>query len=157
MAIKKILLGSVLLLGYYGYRRYISTTAAFNNLKAKIDRIHGIDINFDRINLLIDLKLSNLSNYNLSVTTFKLVSIKQFQFFNRENGSFIGKADVDVSGIEISAKSETILKDIKAVIPVSGILKNISLFSGSVEANLNIVIVFDVAGKEYILNTEKFN
>lgn len=152
--IRKIALGSVVAFGIYSFRKYKRTVTAINNLLVSIDKIHNVKVDWDKIQLQIDLKLSNPTAIALGVTTFGVVKIKQIQFYSIATGSLIGTANVNISNIDIKPNNHIIIKNIPAVIPITSALNNIDLFLGKGTDSLKVILIIESFGKQLKLNTE---
>ena len=151
--IKKIAVGSVLAFGIYSFRKYKRTISAINGLKLSIDKIHDVKIDWNSIQLQIDLKLSNPTTIGLGVTTLGLVKIKQIQFYSKASGKLIGTANVTLSNINIKPKNHKVIKNIPAIIPVSSAINNIDLFLGKGKDTLSVILIIESFGKQITLNT----
>lgn len=155
--IKKLLTISTVAGGIYLATKFYKNTDALNDLKAKIVSIKDVSINSQRIQLKLDILLSNNSKSDLGISSFKLLKIKQIQFFNRQNNSLVGVADVEISGLQIEAEKSFTLKDIVATIPVKSLLSNIQMFTGNTNENLKIVLILDSLGTTYTLDSDNFS
>ena len=156
MAIKKILLASVIIGGLYVARKFSTNIGALNQLTAKIKAIKNLNIADGFINLKIDLNLTNLSDYNIGIDTLNLLSIRKLKFYNAKNRLLIGEANVNISNITLPSKETLVLADIIAKIPTNNLLNHLSLFSTNAGENIKVVPVFNAAGKDFEINPEQF-
>lgn len=153
---KKIFLISILAGGIYLATKVNVNLKALEGITAKIKRITSFNIQSGFIILKIDLNLTNLSDFNLGIDTFDLVSIKQLRFYNAINRKLIGSANVNITNVILPSKKTLILTDIIAKIPTKNILNHISLFTSKTGDNVKVVPVFYAAGKEFEINPENF-
>ncbi len=153
---KKLLLISLVVGGIYLTTKVNSNIKALEKIKAKIKAVKNIDISNGNINLKIDLNLTNLSNYDLGINTFDLLSVKQLRFFNAKNRMLIGTANVDISNIVLPSKESLILANIICKIPTNNILNHLSLLKGNLSDTLRVVPVFNAGGKTFEINPEEF-
>ena len=154
----KIALVGVVATGLYLGRRYYQNKLALSKLDAKIIALKNLKLGFDKIELKLDLLLSNISDYNIGISTLKLLTIKQIQFYSKQDNKLIGSANVDISGLKIRANDAQRINDI--LVRIDNPLLNISsltrLFRGNVLDNLKIELVYDSFGKERQLNIDNY-
>lgn len=152
---KKLIIASLIVGSIYLAANVSTKLTALENIKASIKRVTNISIKSGNIVLKLDLNLTNLSNYNLGVNTFKLASLKRLRFFNAQNRLLIGEANVNIHNITLPSNETIVLTDIIAQIPLQNTLSHINLFIDGAE-NISVVPLFDVAGKEMEINPENF-
>ena len=153
--IRNTLLLSSAFFSFYSYRKYIATIKAVNELKVDISGIHSVSINFERLRLLVNIRMSNLSRYHLGVSTWNMVKVKQLQFYNRNNNSLIGTANTNLSGLSIKAGESIVLKDTEAIIPINSILQNLGIITGDKSAKIKIVLILNVLGREFKIDPDE--
>jgi Flp pilus assembly protein CpaB len=152
---KKLIIASLIVGSIYLASNLSTKLTALENIKASVKRVTNISIKSGNIVLKLDLNLTNLSNYNLGVNTFKLASLKRLRFFNAQNRLLIGEANVNIHNITLPSNETIVLTDIIAQIPLKNTLSHINLFTSGPE-NISVVPLFDVAGKEMEINPENF-
>jgi hypothetical protein len=153
---KKIVLITSVAAVIYLATKFNTNTKALEQVTAKIKRLKKVNISNGNINLKIDLNLTNLSNYNLGIETFNLLTVKQLRFYNAKNRMLIGAANVNISNIELPSKQSVVLADIIAEIPTNNLLNHVSLFVGNAAENVKVVPVFNAAGKDFEINPENY-
>ena len=104
--------------------------------------MHSTSIDLQELRLKIDLRIINHSEYDLGVSTLKLLNLKEIQFFIKRDHSFIGRAAVNISGLEIPTKGYIDIRDIQAHVPLKSIPSTINLFT-DVEKELAFLLVFE--------------
>lgn len=152
---KKIIIASLIVGSIYLATTITTRYTALENIKASLNRVTNISIKNGIIVLKLDLNLTNLSSYNLGVNTFKIVSLKRLRFFNSKNRILIGEANVDIHNITLPSNETIVLTDIVANIPIENTLSHLNLLNGGAD-NIEVVPLFDVAGKEVEINPENF-
>ncbi|WP_435415034.1 hypothetical protein [Polaribacter aestuariivivens] len=153
---KKIIIISLIAGGFYVARKFNTTNKILSNLKTKISNVSSVNVQGGFVNLKIDLNITNLSNFDLSINTYNLLAIKQLRFYNAKNRLLVGTANVNISNIQIPSKEEIVLADILVKIPANNILKNLSLLSVNLSDTLRVVPVFNAGGKEFEINPENY-
>ena len=153
---KKIVLITSVAAVIYLATKFNTKTKTLEQVTAKIKRLKNVNISNGNINLKIDLNLTNLSNYNLGIETFNLLTVKQLRFYNAKNRMLIGAANVNISNIELPSKQSVVLADIIAEIPTNNLLNHVSLFVGNAAENVKVVPVFNAAGKDFEINPENY-
>ncbi|NQY07118.1 MAG: hypothetical protein HRT68_13255 [Flavobacteriaceae bacterium] len=81
------------------------------------DIITGVATSLD---LNVDIGISNNSNFDLSVATAKLITLKHIEIFSA-SGNFIALAPLNITDIEILSKQEIIFNKIPVSVPLDGI------------------------------------
>lgn len=153
---KKLIIVSLVVGGFYLTRKFNITTNILSQLKTKIQDVTSVNIANGFINLKIDLNITNLSKHKLYIDTFNTVAIRKLRFFNAVNRKLVGEAKVNITNIELQSKESIILADIICNIPTGNILHNLTLINTNLSDTLRVVPVFTVGGKEVEINPEKF-
>lgn len=155
---KKLIIISLIAGGIYlaASTKLKSNSIALQSIKAKIKNIKNVTIANGKINLKIDLNLTNFSNEDLGIDTFGLLSIRKLRFFNAKNRKLIGEAKVNINNITLPSQKTLVLADIIAEIPTSNLLQHLSLFNGNASETVKVVPTFNAAGKEFEINPENF-
>ncbi|CAL2104486.1 conserved protein of unknown function [Tenacibaculum sp. 190130A14a] len=146
---KKVVVASLVGIGIYSVFKYQRLKKGASSLHAKIIGVNGLDIGFDKINFRLSIALKNNSDTDLGINTYKLLKLSEINFFNKQNGNYLGTAKTNISEIQIPKKDILVIKDIPTVLPVQNILSNIKLFNKNIEQNLKIVLIFDSLGKRF--------
>ena len=153
---KKLLVGGAIALTTFTLNKAKKTKEIINSLKVKITKLRIGSFALSMIKLSLDLTITNESSYDLGLTTFKLLKIKEIRFFNRKNNQFLATAFVDVHDLKIKANDSLTLHNIPVELKTKNVFENLSIFKGDVQENLKIVLILDTMGKQYELNTENF-
>ncbi|WP_299106016.1 hypothetical protein [uncultured Tenacibaculum sp.] len=146
---KKVILASLAGLGIYAAYKYHKVKNGITKINAKITGVNGVAIDFDKIKFKLSIALKNNSDTDLGINTFKLLKLSEINFFNKQNGSYLGTSNINVTEIQIPQNDTLHIKDIPTVLPVKNILSNLKLFNKNIEQNLKIVLIFDSLGKRF--------
>lgn len=153
---KKILFITLIAGGIYLATKFKTNIGALQQIKSSIKRVTSVKVANGSLNLKLDLNITNLSEFNLGVDTYGLLSIRRLRFFNAKNRQLIGEAKVNISNIELPSNKTIVLADIIAEVPLQNVLKHLSLFSSDAANNIRVVPMFNAAGKEFEINPENF-
>ena len=141
----------------YFFSKLYTNNEALKSITSRIVKIKNVQINLERIQLTLDILLTNLSKNHLGINN-NVLSIQQIQFYNRRDGVLIGVADANVTGIEIPAGQSYNLNDVVVTIdqPFNNILSLYDLFTGNLSEKLKVVLIFTSLGKSYRVDSEMF-
>lgn len=158
MSVKKIIIiGGILAAGYYLLKKKAENLTTqfslvkiipvgFKNLSAKWNNGKP-NVSFD-----LDLKFINPTPQNFSADGV-VVTLKRLLFFDK-NGIFLGQSEINMSSLNVPAKSSTVLKNVPVILDLqTTVINAISIIKtgGFSPENIKTEAVISILGLEYKL------
>lgn len=99
------------------------------------------------INFKLDIKITNPTPLALSVSTGSLAVLRSIKLYRK--GKYLGKADLNISTIDVPANSSTTFKHIPFSVAAQAALENAMTIESFDMSELGIVATVVVLGNEY--------
>lgn len=111
--------------------------------------IRGLSLTGQYLKFRLDFEIYNPTNEAFAITGGSFAKIKRVMVYRQ--GKFLGMANVDIDQIEIPAISILQISDIPFQISLLNAFENISTLENFSIAELTVVCVAEVVGREYII------
>lgn len=85
-----------------------------NNIKVKLDRVNDFQLTGNIINLNVNIKLINNTDYGFNVSSGSLIKLTKVELFT-DTGQKIAEANKVINNINLQPSSVTIIDDIDLV------------------------------------------
>jgi cell fate (sporulation/competence/biofilm development) regulator YmcA (YheA/YmcA/DUF963 family) len=101
-------------LAAYGRKQVQKVKAITDNIKVKLDRVNDFQLVGNAIELNINLKLINNTEYGFTVNSGEFIKLNKIELFT-DAGQKIAEANKTISNISLQPGSATIIEDIDLV------------------------------------------
>ena len=152
MKLKTILIAGGAAIGvasYIAWNKIQVMKAVFDQMTIKPSGISNLVITLSSISFKLDIKITNPTVENFAVSGGSLAKVKRIIVYR--NGHLLGTGYLDIDGIEIPPMSSVELKYIPFEVALEQVMYNLLQMESFSLAQLTIVGVVEVLGKEYYI------
>lgn len=135
----------------YAYKRVTETKAIMQQMDIWPSDISNIAAGLTWFRFNISFKIENPTDADFSVSGLGLITVKRIMVYRK--GRYLGMSEVNISDIEIPAKTTREIKHIPFKIETANVLRNILTIESFSLEELRIVAVLEVLGSEYTLES----
>ena len=138
-------------LAYAGYRKIQKLKAVFSAMNVYPSGLRNVKIGLSHFTFNLDLTIENPTKEDFSIDAGSFASVKRAIAYR--NGHFLGMATLAINMVHIPALNTLELKNIPFEVSPENVLKNVITIESFSLEQLSFVVVVEILGKEYYIES----